>query len=279
MPDAAFEDQRRRCLALAYRLLGSAADAEDIVQEAWLRWRTVDDIRQPAAWLTTTVTRLCLDHQKSARVRRETYVGPWLPEPLATTDADVDPDTVSMAFLLLLERLSPLERAVFLLRRVFDLDYAAVARTLDRSEAAIRQLAHRADAHLRAARPRYAPTRDQHQALLLRFLMATQAGDLAPLQALLAEDATAWTDSGGHVRAARRVVRGRLHVARLFQGLARKPDSRGLQPELRQLNGWPAVILRRDEAVETAILIETDGALIYAVHVVRNPEKLRGLAR
>lgn len=181
---AAFEHHRRRCVALAYRIVGSAAEAEDIVQEAWLRWQRSDGIVNPGAWLTTTVTRLCLDHLKSARVRRETYVGPWLPEPVDTTttdddDAAVDPETISMAFMLMLERLSPAERAVFLLHRVFDVDYAEIASMLGKTEVAVRQLHHRAKSHLADDRPRYAASKADHLRLLTGFLVAVQSGELA----------------------------------------------------------------------------------------------------
>jgi RNA polymerase sigma-70 factor (ECF subfamily) len=272
-----FERHRGRCFAIAYRMLGSAAEAEDIVQEAWLRWQRAEGITTPAAWLTTTVTRLCLDHLKSARVRREQYVGPWLPEPIETKDDEVDPDSISMAFLLLLERLSPAERAVFLLRKVFDVDYAEIAGVLGKSETAVRQLFHRAGEHVDAARPRYAPSKEQHLRLLTSFVMAVQSGEVGQIESLLAADARSWTDGGGRTRAARNVVEGRSRVAKLFAGLVKKGGASGLRPEIRELNGWPSLVLWRGDELFQVLTIETDGEVIVATHVVLNPDKLRVL--
>ena len=276
----AFAAHRERLFALAYRMLGSAAEAEDVLQDAWLRWQGAQSIESPGAWLTTVTTRLCLDHLKSARVRREQYVGPWLPEPIATPVGDgVDPETISIAFLLVLERLSPSERAVYLLHKVFDLDYPEIAATLGKSEAAVRQLFHRAGAHLAHGRPRYAPTQEEHLRLLTSFLVAVQSGEFASVQALLAEDARAVTDGGGHARAALNVVAGRERVAKLFLGLVKKGDAGAdARPELREVNGWPALMLWQGERLHSVVTIETDGQTIYAVHVVVNPEKLRALA-
>lgn len=275
-----FEAHRDRCLGIAYRMLGSRADAEDVVQEASVRWLGArDDVREPAAWLTTTVTRLCLDHLKSARVRREQYVGPWLPEPVQTQAEDpIDPESISMAFLLVLERLSPAERAAFLLRQVFELDYGEVAAALERSEAATRQLVSRARNRLERDRPRYTPDREAHDRLLMGFLMAAQSGDVGGMAALLAEDVRAWSDSGGKARAARKLVSGRDPVARLFVGLATKNAGAGLRPELRELNGAPGLVVWSGDQLQSATTIETDGALIHAVHVVVNPDKLSRLA-
>lgn len=274
MPDE-FERHRARCFALAYRMLGSRAEAEDIVQEAWLRWQRAGAVESPGAWLTTAVTRLCLDHAKSARVRRERYVGPWLPEPLETAGApEVDPDSISMAFLLVLERLSPMERAVYLLRQVFDADYPEIGEMLGKNAAAARQLFHRARAHLKDARPRHAPSKEEHLRLLSSFMLAVQTGEVAPVEALLAEDARAWSDGGGKVRAALKVVHGSHRVARLFTGLVQKGGASDLSPEMRELNGWPALLLYRDGAVVMAVSVETDGEKVHAVHLVTNPEKL-----
>jgi RNA polymerase sigma-70 factor (ECF subfamily) len=272
-----FERHRSRCFAIAYRMLGSAAEAEDIVQEAWLRWQRTEGIVTAAAWLTTTVTRLCLDYLESARVRREQYVGPWLPEPIATDTDEVDPDSISMAFLLLLERLSPAERAVFLLRKVFDVDYAEIAGMLGKSETAVRQLFHRAGEHVEAARPRYAPSKEQHLRLLTGFVMAVQSGELGPIETMLAEDVRAWTDGGGRARAARNVVEGRTRVAKLFAGLVKKGGASGLRPEIREINGWPALVLLRGDELVQVLTIETDGERILATHSVLNPDKLRAL--
>ncbi len=282
-----FEAQRSMCFALAYRMTGSRTEAEDIVQEAWLRWRkathpSVADAQRPrsaGAWLHTTVTRLCLDHLKSARVQREQYVGPWLPEPVATEGSDaVDPESISIAFLLLLERLSPAERAAYLLHKVFDVDYPQVATALEKSEAAVRQLCHRAQEHLNAGKPRFAPSSDAHSRLLTGFLGAIYSGDLSKVEALLAEDAKCISDGGGKVRAARNVVLGRRNVAKLFLGLAKKNAGLALRPELRELNGWPAIVVWQNDKVASALMIECDGAEIITLHVLTEPDKLAGLA-
>lgn len=273
-----FEQHRARCFAIAYRMLGSAAEADDIVQEAWLRWQRAGQVEAPAAWLTTTVTRLCLDQLKSARARRELYVGPWLPEPIETPAEDgADPESISMAFLLLLERLSPAERAVYLLRKVFEVDFAEIAAALGKSEAAVRQLFHRSGEHLAASRPRYATSKEQHLRLLTGFMTAAQSGQVSQLEALLAQDARAWNDGGGRARAALNVVEGRTRVAKLFVGLVSKGDGADLRPEIREVNGWPALLLWRDAELVTALTIETDDDEIHAVHVVLNPDKLRSL--
>lgn len=279
LEDAAqiFAGYRPRLFGLAYRMLGSAAEADDVLQEAHLRWQAAEraEIVAPEGWLTRVVTRLCLDQLKSARVRREAYVGPWLPEPVATERAGepVDVESISQAFLLLLEALSPLERAVFVLREVFDYSFAEVAEVLGRDEAACRQLGHRAKEHLRARRPRFARSREQHERLLGAFLGAVMQGDLPGLQRLLADDVVAWSDGGGRARAALNLVHGPDHVARLFIGIARKGGSEG-QVAIEELNGWPAVVLRVGGAVASTLAIETDGETIFAVHVVVNPDKL-----
>jgi len=274
-----FERQRPRCFALAYRMLGSAADAEDVVQEAWLRWQRAPAIHAPEAWLRRTVSRLCIDHLRSARVRREQYVGPWLPEPIDTAAAGepVDAESVSTAFLLLLERLTPAERAVYLLRQVFDVEHAEIAVVLGKSEEAVRQLFRRARRHVATERPRFAPSRAVHRHLLEGFVSAVRSGDLATLEALLAEDVRSWNDGGGRARAALQVVAGRNAVARLYVGLARKGGIEGLVPEFRELNGWPALVFHRGDTVAFALSIETDGRTIHAVHTVLNPDKLRHL--
>ncbi len=275
-----FDARREHCLAIAYRMLGSRADAEDMVQEAWFRWQRTQGVQNPTAWLTRTVTRLCLDHLRSARVRRERYVGPWLPEPVDTS-ADlepIDPESISTAFLLVLERLSPAERAAFLLRQVFELEYPEIAETLDKSEAAVRQLVSRGRAHLDRARPRFAPSAEQHDRLLTGFLVAAQSGSVDQMAALLAEAVRAASDSGGKARAARKVVSGREAVARLFIGLARKNADEPLRPELRELNGNLGLVLWHGDRVQSALTLETDGREIHAVHIVVNPDKLRALA-
>jgi len=272
--DDPFSAHRSELLALAYRMLGSAAEAEDVVQDAWLRWRSAAEVASPKPWLRTTVTRLCLDRLKSARARRETYVGPWLPEPLVTDASERDPYSVSLAFMLVLERLNPVERAVYLLHVVFELTHAEIGPLVDKSEAAVRQIFHRSKARVSAAKPRFAPSREQHGQLLSRFFEACELGDVDGLGRLLAAEARALTDGGGRVRAARNVVQGREPVARLFIGLAQKFGAADLTPEFADLNGWPACILREGSVVKMVVGIETDGVHIAAVHVILNPDKL-----
>ncbi len=276
-PLAVFEEHRGLLHGIAYRMLGSAADAEDVLQEARLRWLAVAhaEVASPRALLVTIVSRLCLDQLGSARVRRETYVGEWLPEPVAT-GPDADPDTLSMAFMVLLERLAPAERAAFLLAEVFDYSHAEVAAILGKSEEACRQLAARARRHVKEARPRPVD-REAHARTLGAFMAACASGDLRALERMLAADVVARADSGGHARAARRPVHGAERVARLLVGLARKGGAAAV-PELRELNGLPALVLREGGAVTTAILLDVDDGQIRAVYFVRNPDKLIGLA-
>jgi RNA polymerase sigma-70 factor (ECF subfamily) len=292
-PAASFEPHRRRLLGLAYRMLGSVADAEDAVQEAYVRWHSADRERvaDPRAFLMTTVTRICLDVLGSARARRETYVGPWLPEPVLDTDA-LAPDShtelaedLSIALLLTLDRLSPLERAAFLLHDVFDFSFGEVAAALDRSEAACRQLAARARAHVRDARPRGVTkpmSRDSaiepaHAELLTAFVSATQSGDLDRLMQLLARDALVVTDGGGKVRAALNELHGADRAARFLVGASRK----GWQPEFTlrytAVNGLPGVVIDAPGGPVQTAAFEIEDGLIRAVYIVRNPEKLRHL--
>ncbi len=268
---------RPQLLSLAYRMLAATGDAEDIVQEAWLRWQSVDDstVNNPRAWLNAAVGRLCLDRLKSARHRRETYSGPWLPEPVAT-DTPIDRESISLAFLVLLERLTPVERAAFLMHKVFDYAHAEVAAALGMSEAAIRQAYHRASEHLAAHRPRFAPSEADHARMLRAFADAVTAGDLSALLQLLAKDATLYSDGGGKVRgAARRPVLGSDRVARFLVGLVQRaslvPD---LAVEVRRINGWPALVVRNAQRILAIINIETDGHEIVAVRNLVNPDKL-----
>jgi RNA polymerase sigma-70 factor (ECF subfamily) len=273
-----FEAHRPSLFAIAYRMLGSAAEAEDIVQEAWLRWQSTarGAVRSERAFLSTVVTRLCLDRLKSAQVSREEYVGPWLPEPVRT-DTQVDPESISLAFLVLLESLSPVERAVYLLQEVFGYSHAEVAEMVGKEEAACRQILHRAREHIHARRPRFAPSKQAHERLVTGFMSACVSGDLAGLKRLLADDVTSWADGGGKVRgAALNPVRGADAVARLFVGLMKKAPS-GIIPELSEVNGWPTVVLRLNGAVFDVISFETDGEHIHAIRSVLNPEKLTRL--
>lgn len=274
-----FEAHRPRLFSIAYRMLGSKAEAEDMVQETFLRWQAAprEEVESERAYLSTIVTRLCLDQLKSARVQRETYVGPWLPEPMRTSDP-VDPQSISLAFLVLLESLTPVERAVYLLHEVFDYSHAEVAAIVGKEEAACRQLLLRAKNHVTERRPRFASNRADHERLLTGFLGAVQAGDLDGLRGMLAKDAVAWSDGGGKRLAARNLVHGVDAVARLFVGLARKLGA-GTEYtfEFAELNGSLSLIMRKDGEVEYVLGIETDGALIYSVHVVSNPDKLHAL--
>jgi RNA polymerase sigma-70 factor (ECF subfamily) len=279
--DASFEAARAHLRRVAYRMLGTLSDAEDVVQEAYLRWRAVDasSIAEPRAFLTRITTRLCLDQLKSARVRRESYVGTWLPEPVvsaSSTGNDVRED-VSMALLMTLERLSPLERAAFLLHDVFDVDYPELAETLERSEAACRQLAARAREHVQAHKPRFRATHEAARRVAAAFELAMQSGDTRALGALLAEDAVLYSDGGGKRLAARVPVHGRDKIVKLMEGVVSKygwPGSAGFTA--LELNGHPAWLVREPDGLET-ITLAVDGEHIVALYLVRNPDKLRHL--
>lgn len=280
-PERAFEDRRGAMTGLAYRMLGSRAEAEDVVQDAWLRWRTVDGdtVANAGAFLNRVVTRLCLDRLKSARARREVYVGEWLPEPVLDAEAlspgsDAD---LSVAFLLALERLTPLERAAFLLHDVFDASFAEVAATLGRSEAACRQLANRARAHVKEKRPRYRPTPEEEKRLTEAFLVAAITGDADGLRKILAEDVVMHADGGGKARANLKPVYGLEKAIRLIQGVLRKfPPPAGFSARLARINGHPGVVLIDAEgaAFQTTALEIREGR-ISAGYTVRNPEKLK----
>jgi len=300
MPDPAssFEPYRRRLLGLAYRMLGSMSDAEDAVQETYLRWHGADrdNVSEPKAFLTTTTTRICLDMLTSARARREEYVGPWLPEPVVDTAA-LAPDSraelaedLSVALLLTLDRLSPLERAAFLLHDVFDFSFSEVATALDRGEAACRQLAARARAHVRAARPRGAtasPARAgeieaKHTQLMSAFAAATQAGDLTALTQLLASDVRVVTDGGGKVASALDVIDGAGRAARFLIEATKKRPGAWWREEFTlrfaTINGLPGVVVDGPLGPVQTAAFEIEGDVIRALYVVRNPDKLRHLA-
>ncbi|RMF58296.1 MAG: RNA polymerase sigma-70 factor [Bacteroidetes bacterium] len=275
-----FEQHRPHLFGLAYRMLGSVADAEDVVQEAFLRWQRAGAVTTPHAFLTTVVTRLCIDHLRSARVQREAYVGPWLPEPLLASnhpspDTEIErADTLSMAFLLLLERLAPVERAVFLLHDVFGYDFAEVAELVGKTAVNCRQIAHRARRRLRDGRPRFDVSLREQARLADRFARAVQDGDLAGLLELLAEDAVLYTDGGGKVAAALKPIRSALHIARFFLGLARKagPD---VQLHPCRVNGSPGFLVTRKDHPENVVIFHVEDGRIRHIYVVRNPDKLR----
>ena len=292
-PALSFEPHRRRLLGLAYRMLGSLAEAEDAVQDAYLRWHAVDrdHVTDPRAFLTTATTRICLDVQRSARARREEYVGPWLPEPVVDTKA-LAPDAqtelaedLSIALLLALDRLSPLERAAFLLHDVFDCSFSEVARALDRSEAACRQLASRARTHVREARPRdesvardrAADATTRHEELVVAFVDAARSGDLDALMSMLAKDARLVADGGGKVQAALNVIDGANRIARFIIGVRAKGFSEGTTLRFGLVNGLPGLIAySTDGSVET-VAFEIEDDRIRTIYSVRNPDKLKHL--
>ncbi|ACL58611.1 sigma-70 family RNA polymerase sigma factor [Methylobacterium nodulans] len=283
-PDAAtrvFEAQRLRLVRLAYRMLGSVAEAEDAVQDAWLRWRRVEaEVDEPAAYLTRIVTRLCLDRMKSARARRETYVGAWLPEPLMGTTPEEPEDDLTLTLMLALERLSPLERAAFLLHDVFGVPLNEVAGTLGREAAAVRQLAVRARRHVQAARPRYTVERAEAERIATAFFAASRDGDTQALGRMLAADVVLHSDGGGRVIAFRNPIVGIARVLRLYAGLQRKHGP--AVPQLLRpiwIDGLPGYVsIDRGAILQTTALAIEDGR-IAAIYIVRNPDKLRHVGR
>ncbi|HEY8370692.1 MAG TPA: sigma-70 family RNA polymerase sigma factor [Thermodesulfobacteriota bacterium] len=276
---ASFDPLRPRLTRIAYRMLGSVADAEDVVQEAFLRWLDTDRgaVREPEAFLRRVVTRLCLDHLKSARHRRETYVGPWLPEPVVEA-AEGEIDDVTLPLLLALERLSPLERAAFLLHDVFGVSYDEIAATIDRDPAACRQLASRARAHVRTARPRFPVPRERGLEIAEAFFTASRKGDMDRLRSLLAADVVVYADGGGKTPAATRPIVGLDDVLRLFASLA--PVFAEKMSRLVRygfVNGLPGfVTIEQGETLQTTALDIEEGRIV-ALYVVRNPDKLRHL--
>lgn len=278
-----FEHHRRRLTGLAYRMLGSLAEAEDIVQDAYLRWHKADrnTVADARAYLSSTVARLCLDHLKSARVRREQYVGPWLPEPivdpsiLAPDAASELAHDLSVALMMTLERLSPLERAAFILHDVFDMDFDTIASVLDRNVAACRQLAARARAHVHDERPRFNASPEDAARLSDAFHQAVLSGNVAGLGQMLAADAVLYTDGGGKRTAALNPIRGGDKIMRFFAGIAQKRGLSTLATVRRlSLNGLPGFIFVDVEgAIETLALDINDGR-IAAIYAVRNPDKL-----
>jgi len=276
--DTIFESRRPAMTGLAYRMLGSRAEAEDVVQDAWLRWREVDEagVDNPGAFLNRVVSRLCLDRLKSARARRELYVGEWLPEPVVDVDETFGlGENLTVAFLLALERLTPLERAAFLLHDVFDTPFAEVAAALGRSEAAVRQLAARAREHVKAGKPRYKPSADEERRLTQAFISAALSGDAAGLRGLLAEDVVMHADGGGKVSATMNPVFGLDNAVRLLAGIARKwPQPDGVVVRLARINGQPGVVLSHDGVVIQTMGLDIVEGRIAAVYTMRNPDKL-----
>jgi RNA polymerase sigma-70 factor (ECF subfamily) len=281
---AAFEQQRERLLGVAYRMLGSRAEAQDVVQDAWLRWdrAAAAEIRSPQAWLIAATTRLCIDRLRQLRASREAYVGPWLPEPLtldtappADHAAELASD-LSVAFLALLERLAPEERAAFLLHEIFDSGYDDIARILGKSEAASRQIVSRARKRVRAARPRVQVNADAHKRLLEGLAQAIQAQDPAAMLRLLAEDACWTSDGGGKAKAAKKVIRGARRVARFGLGVFHRHVAE-LDFRPMNVNDEAGIAVYWDRHLISLIAIRTDGRRILDVYSILNPDKLHGL--
>ncbi len=283
-----FEEHRPVLLGVAYRMLGRVADAEDVVQEAWLRWSGADrsEVREPRGYLVRITTRLAIDRLRQVKARGETYVGPWLPEPYVTDFGDSVPDTadravladsVSLAVLVVLESLSPLERAVFVLREAFGYPYADIAAMLDRGEPAVRQLAGRARKHVEERRPRYEVDPAQRRDLTERFLAAAAEGDLEGLMSLLAPDVRLVGDSGGKAKAPLRVLETADNVGRFMVGIA----GQGI-PEVSfrflELNGGPAVLVLSGDQPDSVLQLDVLDGRIQSVYIIRNPDKLRSLA-
>jgi RNA polymerase sigma-70 factor (ECF subfamily) len=283
-----FEAHRPVLLGVAYRMLGRVADAEDVVQDAWLRWSAADraDVREPRGYLVRVTTRLAIDRLRQIKARGETYVGPWLPEPYVTDFGATVPDTaeravladsVSLAVLVVLESLSPLERAVFVLREAFGFPYADIAAMLDRGEPAVRQLAGRARKHVEEGRPRYEVDPAQRRDLTERFLAAAAEGDLEGLMALLAPDVRLIGDSGGKAQAPLRVLQTADKVGRFLVGAARKGLA-DFSVRFLELNGGPAVLVLSGDKPDAVFQLDVAEGRVQAVYVVRNPDKLRSLA-
>ena len=287
-----FESLRPLMFSIAYRMMGSAMEAEDIVQEAYLRYQGASPgaIRSPKAFLSTVVTRLCLNQLESARVKRESYVGPWLPEPVLTEagegmsleslsgspsqQAELR-ESISLAFLTLLEQLTPIERAVFLLRQVFDYEYSEIAEILDKAEPACRQIFGRAKKHIAEHRPRFKATPERKRQLLGEFLQAVQTGELDGLTALLSDDVTLWADGGGKIKgAATQPLHGRAAVAPFALASNRFVPPHA-HTEIAEVNGQPAAIVRVDHQVVFVLAIEVEDDLVREIRVIGNPDKLK----
>lgn len=287
-----FQAHRPLLFSIAYRMLGSATDAEDVVQDAWLRYSGADsqEVRSPKAFLTTITTRLCLDRLKSARATREQYVGPWLPEPVLT-EGEPGPDrsaelaeSLTIAFMVLLETLTPEERAAFLLREVFDYSYDEIARMLEKTPAACRQLFHRARLRIAERRPRNRFVDNEKRALVSRFVEAMRTADGAELTRVLAEDVGFWGDGGGKVIATRRPITGRERVVKMLLGFRRTAAAAGIalhrvSLEIAEVNYEPAMIIRVDGKIDSVYTCSLAGGFIDGLRVVRNPDKLAYISR
>ena len=281
--ETVFEAQRPRLFSIAYRMLGSASEAEDVVQDAWLRARADQqaDIRSPRAYLTTIVTRLCIDHLRSAERTRMEYPGPWLPEPLAEPNQESAElaSSLTTAFLVVLEQLAPTERAVFLLREVFELDFDEIAKSVGKSETNTRQILARARRRLRDSRPRYTASRRESEEIVRRFRHACATGDVGELMAVLHTDAHLTADGGGKVAAATRPVLGADRIAKFILGYAGKLHWSESDFELVTINGAPGLLMRHPIAGTGTYSFEIADGRIRAIYVVRNPDKLRGFLK
>ena len=279
-----FNQYRVLLFSIAYRMLGSATDAEDIVQEAFLRWLEVraEEVQSPKAYLAAVVVRLCIDQLRSARVQREVYVGPWLPEPIATNqytelvETPILAESLSFAFLVMLESLGPLERAVFLLREVFGYDYTEIATIVAKSETNCRQALHRAHQHLQHRRPRFDVSSEQQERITLQFLHASSSGDMQGLLNLLTDDIIFTSDGGGKVRAALKPIYGPAKVARGLFGIMNKAPA-GLQICMEKVNNYPAFMAYLDDHLNIVLLLDIAGERIQHIYLVVNPDKLRWL--
>ena len=286
-----FHTDRPLLFSIAYRMLGSASDADDVLQDAWLRYSGADvsAVRSPIAYATTIVTRLCLDRLKSARATREEYVGEWLPEPVLTSEfegADTAlqrAESVTLAFLVLLETLTPEDRAVFLLKEILGYDHTEIAEILGVPAETSRQLLHRAKEKIAAGRRRVSGTPESRRTVAERFARALSSGDASALTALLASDAGVWVDGGGKVTGALRPVIGRDAVVGLLTGIRRNAEKAGVIPHvtvsIESVNFDPALVARVRGKIESLFVIETDGAVISAIRVIRNPDKLARFER
>jgi RNA polymerase sigma-70 factor (TIGR02957 family) len=286
--EEAFEANRELLFAVAYRMLGTVADAEDAVQDAWLRWvnRPRPDVTQPRAYLVKTVTHLALNRLRSAQARREAYVGPWLPEPLLTATPDAAgraelAESVSLAMLVVLESLTPEERAVFVLHEVFGFTHVEIAAAIGRTGTSVRQLMHRAREHVQARRPRFDVDAGQQREVTERFLAAAAGGDIDQLMMVLAPDVTLIADGGGQAKAPLRPITGATKVARFLAAVSRRPyggaDVSDMVVETAEINGGPGTVITAGGKPIAAVTTVITGGRISAIHVIANPDKLQGL--
>jgi RNA polymerase sigma-70 factor, ECF subfamily len=281
-----FTAHRELLFGIAYRMLGQVAEADDMVQETWLRWQKQDlaQVDSPKAWMIATITRLCIDQLRSARRKREEYYGVWLPEPLVESggrspaESAALADSLTMAFMMMLETLSPVERAVFLLREVFDYDYAEIASIVGKSEANCRQIVRRAKSSIPRGTVQSAPPTEQARRVVQQFFTATATGNLSELLTLLADDATLYTDGGGVVNAAGRPIRTADRVSRFFVGIGRRAPS-DTQFRFTHVNGRAGALVFFGDRLDRAISFDFEGERIVAIYLVRNPEKLRHIGR